>query len=231
MRSLGCTINDIADREFDRFVSRTKQRPLAAKNISLLEALIICVILLLAAFTLTLFLNKLTLLLAVIGVILAACYPFMKRITYWPQLVLGAAFSWGIPMAFAAETNSVPLNAWLVYCIAITWPLIYDTFYAMADREDDLAIGVKSTAIYFGENDQLYLALLQGLFFFLLFSVGFLFHLNKWYYISLLLVGLFIIYQQYLIKDREPQRCFQAFLNNNWCGLTIFLGIFLSYLP
>lgn len=231
MRSLGCAINDIIDRNLDQHVKRTQQRPLAAKKITLTEGLFICLLLTLAALCLALMLNKLTLLLSLIGLLLAICYPFMKRIIQWPQLVLGAAFSWGIPMAFAAETGSVPFKAWLVYCIAITWPIIYDTFYAMADREDDLLIGIKSTAIYFAENDRLYLAFLQSLFLILLIALGFVFNLNPWYYICLFMVALLSLYQQYLIKDREPQQCFQAFLNSNWCGLFIFLGIYLSYLP
>lgn len=230
MRSAGCVINDIADRNFDAHVARTRERPLAAGKISVKSALILFFILIFCAFLLVLFLNKLTILLACAGVLFALFYPFLKRITHLPQLGLGLAFAWGVPMAFAADTNTVSSAAWMVFAAAAVWPVIYDTMYAMTDRLDDIKIGVKSTAILFGKKDKWLIAGLQCLFLSLLIATGITFELRWIYYVSLVFVGIFFVYQQWLIKQRIPENCFKAFLNNNWVGLIIFVGILLSYL-
>lgn len=228
MRSAGCIVNDIADRKMDGFVERTRYRPIAAKQITTKEGLILFAILLLCAFLLALMLNKLTLGLAFLGVLFAAFYPFMKRFTYLPQVGLGIAFSWGIPMAFAAQTNSISWQGWVLFFAATLWPIIYDTFYAMTDRLDDIKIGIKSTAILFGQFDKIIIGLLQIVFLLLLVLVGFSFHLKLFYYIGLLFVALLFIYQQILIRRRQPDKCFKAFLNNNWVGCVIFLAIILG---
>lgn len=230
MRSAGCAINDIADRKIDGQVKRTSSRPLVNGRISTREALIFCALLCLAAFILVLFTNTKTIILSFAAVALAGCYPFMKRYTYFPQLVLGAAFSWGIPMAFAAQTNTLPTNLWLIYAAVVLWTVAYDTFYAMVDRDDDIEIGVKSTAILFGRHDRLITALLQLSVLVILFFVGQRFALNVWYFIALGLAGLLFIYQQWLIRQRQRDACFQAFLNNHWVGAVVFCGIFLHYL-
>ena len=230
MRSAGCVINDIADRNFDGLVARTKDRPIANKKISVREAFILFVVLCLCAFILVLFLNRLTILLALVGLALTIIYPFTKRYIALPQLFLGFAFDWGVPMAFAAQTNSLPAITWLVFLIAILWTIIYDTMYAMVDKEDDLKIGIKSTAILFGQMDRFVLALLQFVVLILFVLLGEILQLKIWYYFWLIFSACFFIYQQYLIKDRNPQRCFKAFLNNQWVGLFIFVGLLLAYL-
>lgn len=230
MRSAGCAINDYADRDFDGHVQRTKQRPLAAGLISPKEALAVFAALSLVALLLALPLNTLTLKFSVIALLLAASYPFMKRFHHLPQLHLGAAFSWAIPMAFTAITNQFPpLAAWLLFCANLLWTVAYDTQYAMVDREDDLKIGVKSTAILFGQQDRLIIGLLQLFTLLLLIAVATLEQLTFWYYMALVLALLLFAYQQTLIRQRTPQLCFKAFLNNHWVGLIIFLGIFLNY--
>lgn len=229
MRSAGCAINDYADRGIDAHVKRTAERPLAAGRITAKEALMVATSLALLAFVLVLMTNLKTILLSFVAVALAACYPFMKRYTHFPQVVLGAAFSWGIPMAFTAQTNELPQQLWLVYITALLWTVAYDTFYAMTDREDDLKIGVKSTAIIFGDHDRLITAILQVLVIILLVLVGLQFQLNGWYFFSLLGASALFIYQQVLIRHRDRDQCFKAFLNNHWVGAIIFAGIFLSY--
>ncbi|MFZ2314222.1 MAG: 4-hydroxybenzoate octaprenyltransferase [Gammaproteobacteria bacterium] len=230
MRSAGCAANDFADRHVDGQVERTKHRPLASGKLTSKEALIVTGLLLLASFLLVLQCNLFTIQLAFIGAALALIYPFMKRYTHLPQLGLGAAFAWGIPMAFAAETNAIPTNAWFLFFTALLWPVIYDTMYAMVDRNDDEKAGIKSTAILFGQQDKLIIGILQIIFLAMLVITGFLFNLSLPYYISLIVVlGLFI-YQQWLIRDRDRGRSFTAFLNNNWVGLVIFIGIVLSNL-
>ena len=174
--------------------------------------------------------NTLTIQLAFIGAALAIVYPFLKRITHLPQLGLGLAFTWGVPMAFAAQTNAIGADAWFLFLTAMLWPIIYDTMYAIVDRDDDIKIGVKSTAILFGAWERKIIAALQIIFISLFFLVGQLFQLHTIFYFSLLISSLFFIYQQWLIKDRDRDACFRAFLNNNWVGLIIFLGIFLSYI-
>ncbi|MFK5986820.1 MAG: 4-hydroxybenzoate octaprenyltransferase [Pseudomonadota bacterium] len=230
MRAAGCVINDYADREVDKHVQRTQQRPLTSGKISTHEALSLFAILILMSFFLVLFLNQLTFFLSIIAIVLAIIYPFMKRYTYYPQFFLGLAFSWSIPMAFAAQTNALPNIAWWLYILTISWIIAYDTMYAMVDREDDLKIGIKSTAIAFGKADKLIIILLQ-LFTLLGLSVlGLSLGMNPAYYFGIIVALGFSVYQQWLIKERDKSKCFQAFLNNNWFGMSIFLGIFFNYL-
>ena len=230
MRSAGCVINDYADRNIDRHVSRTMNRPLTAGRISVAEALVIFVLLCLAAFMLVLQLNRLTLQLSFVGVALAVIYPFMKRLTYLPQVFLGAAFGWSVPMAFAAQTNSVPPIAWLLFMATVLWATAYDTMYAMVDREDDLALGMKSTAILFGESDRVIIGMIQVLVIICLFMVGLQVELGVYYYLGVLAAAGFAAWQQYLIRYREREACFKAFLNNNWFGMVVFLGLLFDYM-
>ena len=229
MRSAGCALNDIADKRFDTFVIRTRTRPLAAEKITSIEALIIAISLIFIALLLVLTMNELTIQLSLFAVILAGVYPFMKRYTYLPQFFLGLAFGWSIPMAFAAQTNTVPKIAWLLLVTNILWSVVYDTIYAMIDREEDLKIGVKSTAILFDDADRVIIAIIQALVLLALIAVGRQLKLDYNYFISLLVVACLFLYQLRLIWNRQPQQCMRAFINNNWIGLTIFLGIFLSY--
>lgn len=231
MRSAGCVINDIADRHLDSFVARTRHRPLAAGRVSVREALVLFIVLCLAAFGLVLLMNRLTVLLSLVGVALAASYPFMKRIHHLPQVHLGAAFGWSVPMAFAAVTNSVPLVAWLLFATNVIWSVVYDTMYAMVDRDDDVQVGAKSSAILFGAQDKHIIAYLQLLLVALLLLIGIVMGLGLPYYLGLFAAVWFALYQQYLIRDRQPACCFKAFLNNNWFGLVVFCGIVLDYLP
>ncbi len=231
MRSAGCVINDIADRNFDPYVARTRQRPLAARRIAVREAVVVLIVLCLTAFALVSLLNTLTVLLSLPALALAISYPFMKRFHHLPQVHLGAAFGWSIPMAFAALTGAVPLLAWLLFAANVVWSVVYDTMYAMVDREDDLQVGTKSTAILFGARDRWIIGRLQLLLLVLLVLVGLLGGLGWAYYAGLFAATWFALYQQYLIRNREPDQCFKAFLNNNWFGLIIFCGIVLDFLP
>lgn len=231
MRAAGCAINDYADRHVDGHVKRTRNRPLATGEAAPHEALFLFAILSLMAFALVLLTNALTVQLSFVGLALAACYPFAKRYTHLPQVVLGLAFTWGVPMAFAAQTGTVPPEAWLLFVAAALWPVIYDTFYAMVDREDDLRIGVKSTAILFGNDDRLITGLLQALMLLTLFLVGQRFELGFGYAIALLIAASLFVYQQFLIRNRDRGACFQAFLNNNWVGAALFIGIVLDTWP
>lgn len=230
MRSAGCVINDYADRDFDPQVARTRERPLAAGRVTPREALLLFVALCLAAFLLVLLMNRLTILLAFVGALLAATYPFMKRCTHLPQVYLGAAFGWSVPMAYAAQTGELTRVTWLLFVATVVWATAYDTMYGMVDRDDDLRIGVKSTAILFGSADRLIIGILQGLLLFDLVLVGHTAKLGQYYFFGLLVAAALALYQQYLIRDREPEGCFAAFLNNNWFGAVVFLGIFLDYL-
>lgn len=229
MRSAGCIINDYADRDLDGRVKRTKDRPIAAGFIKAKEALIFCALLCIAAFVLVLFTNNKTILLSFVALLLAASYPFMKRYTYYPQLVLGAAFSWGIPMAFAAQRNELPNSLWLVYIAVVLWTVAYDTFYAMVDRDDDIKIGIKSTAILFGDDDRKITAAIQVLVILILLLVGREFSLSYWYYGSVVGAAGLFVYQQYLIRHRDRDDCLKAFLHNHWVGALIFSGIFSHY--
>lgn len=230
MRSAGCVINDYADRNFDPHVRRTRERPIAAGKVSPREALLLFSVLCAAAFALVLTLNRHTLYLSFGALLLAAIYPFAKRYTQLPQLVLGAAFGWAIPMAFAAVQGRVPQLGWLLFTVNVLWATAYDTFYAMVDRDDDLKIGVKSTAILFGESDRQIVGVLQGLVIGGLLLVGQLAGLGVYYYLGLLVAAGLALYQQYLARNRDRAGCFQAFLNNNWLGAAVFAGISLHYL-
>jgi 4-hydroxybenzoate polyprenyltransferase len=230
MRSAGCVINDFADRDFDKHVERTRNRPMAIGSVSRMEALILFASLCLVALLLVLQLNTLTISLAIPAVLLTICYPFAKRFTHLPQILLGIIFGgWGVLMAFAAQNHALPSSAWLLFFSACLWPVIYDTFYAMVDRTDDQRIGVKSTAILFNRYDRLITGLLQFAMWLLLMALGYILSLNLGYFLSIFVMGGFFIYQQYLIKYRDRDQCFKAFLNNNWVGLVIFLGLVLAY--
>ncbi len=229
MRSAGCVINDYADRKIDPHVSRTKERPLATGQVSSTEALQLFFVLLLISLLLVLLMNTLTLYLSLGAVLLAALYPFTKRHTHLPQIFLGMAFGWAVPMAFAAQTNSVPPLAWLIFVAAVIWAVVYDTMYAMVDRDDDLKIGVKSTAILFGDLDKVLIGFFQLLFFIALIMIGQKAELGTPYFVSVFVALMFAAYHQMLIKGREPAKCMVAFLNNNWLGFTVFLGITIDY--
>lgn len=230
MRAAGCVINDYADREFDPHVERTRQRPIAAGRVSPKEALAVFAVLSLTAFGLVLLLNGYTIMLSFIAAFLAASYPFMKRYTHWPQAYLGMAFGFAVPMAFSAHLNAIPMVGWVLYLAVIVWALIYDTMYAMVDKDDDVKIGIKSTAILFGDHDRLIIALLQIIMLSLLIFVGYMQGLGWFYYGGLLIAASLAAYQQKLIFHREKTLCFRAFLNNNWFGLVIFTGLVVDYL-
>lgn len=229
MRAAGCVINDYADRKIDPQVRRTRDRPLVRGSVTPREALIVFGVLLLLAFLLVLTMNRLTIALAFVGAALAASYPFMKRYTWLPQPYLGAAFGWAIPMAFAAQTGMVPTMAWLMFTVVVFWATVYDTQYAMVDRDDDRRIGVKSTAILFGDSDRVILAVLQAVVLFGLLLVGRRADLGAWYGLALFVVATLFLRQQWLIRRRDPDGCFRAFLNNNWVGLVLFVGIVAHY--
>jgi 4-hydroxybenzoate polyprenyltransferase len=228
MRAAGCVINDYADREFDPHVERTKQRPIAAGKVSPNEALILFVVLCLIAFGSVLLLNLYTILLSFIAAFLAGSYPFMKRYTHLPQAYLGIAFGFAVPMAFSAQTNSIPVVAWVMYLATVLWALVYDTMYAMVDKEDDLKIGIKSTAILFGDKDREIMAVLQVIILGLLIGIGKMQNLGGFYYAGLVVAASLSVYQQTLIFHRDRALCFKAFLNNNWFGLAVFIGLLLD---
>lgn len=229
MRAAGCVINDYADRDFDRHVKRTQHRPLTTGAVSEREALVLFALLCLAAFALVLLMNTLTIILSLGGVALAASYPFMKRHTHLPQVHLGAAFGWAAPMAFAAQTGTIPVLAWLVFAAAVVWATIYDTEYAMVDRDDDLRIGIKSTAILFADYDRLMIAVLQVLLTLLLAVIGWRADLGVVYYLALVIASTLFLRQQWLIRDRSREGSFKAFLNNNIYGGIVFLGLVAHY--
>ena len=228
-RAAGCAINDFADRGIDAHVRRTSNRPLATGAIRAWEAPALAVVLLLIAFALVLTMNRLTVYLSFGAVVLAAIYPFSKRFTHLPQVFLGAAFSWAIPMAFAAQTGSVPPLAWLVFTVNLVWTVAYDTIYAMADKPEDLQIGVKSTAILFGDYDRHMVGLLQAMTAFGLVLIGLRFELGGFFHAGVVAAVLLFAFQQFYIFDREPVHCFRAFLNNAWVGLAVFIGIVLHF--
>lgn len=231
MRAGGCAMNDFADRHFDLHVQRTQNRPLAAGQLTGKHAVLTFLICSSLALALVLLTNALTIMLAAIGFMLASIYPFLKRYTHFPQAWLGIAFSWGIPMAYAAQAGSLSNNGWwLLFLAAIAWSISYDTFYAMADRDDDLKIGLKSTAVLFGHYDRMITARIQLTMLILLLLFGWMQDFNYWYYLGLLVVACFMGYQQYLIKDRLPELCLQAFRNNNWVGGTVFFALLLNYI-
>jgi 4-hydroxybenzoate polyprenyltransferase len=229
MRAAGCVINDYADRTFDPHVERTRQRPIASGAVSPNEALGLFVALCLLAFSLVLLLNPLAVLLSLVGAFLAASYPFTKRYTHLPQAYLGLAFGWAVPMAFAAQTGSVPGIAWPIYFATILWALVYDTMYAMVDRDDDIKVGVKSTAILFGAMDRALIGLIQALLLLMLLAIGEALELDGFYYAGVAVAAGLAVYQQALIRRRAREDCFRAFLNNHWFGAAIFAGIALDY--
>lgn len=229
MRSAGCVINDYADRDFDPHVTRTKNRPLAQKRVSTKEALALAAGLALTAFVLVLSMNPLTIGMSTVGVLLAGTYPFMKRYTHLPQVHLGVAFGWAIPMAFAATLNEVPVTAWILFLVTVLWTTAYDTMYGMVDRKDDVKIGVKSTAILFGRADRAIVGLLQLAVVMGLALVGWREGLSVPYFMGLAIASMLAVYQQYLIRDRDEKACFRAFLNNNGFGAAIFAGLFADF--
>lgn len=230
MRSAGCVINDYADRNVDGHVSRTVARPLVTGAVTNKQALILFSVLLTASFILVLFTNTLTIQLSFAGAALAAIYPFMKRHTHLPQVFLGAAFSWAIPMAFAAQADALPKYIWLIYIANLSWTVAYDTMYAMVDRDDDLKIGVKSTAILFADADKVMIGILQGIAIFCLFLLGSELALNMFYYMGLLAATGLMIYQQWLIRARDEVGCFAGFINSHWVGVAVWIGLALAYL-
>ena len=229
MRSAGCAINDYADREIDKKVKRTQHRPLASGKITEKETLLVFASLSLIAFILVLFMNKLTIMMSFIGIILAASYPFMKRYHYLPQVHLGAAFGWAAPMAYAAQANEVTEITWLIFIATVLWATVYDTMYAMVDYDDDIKIGVKSTAILFGNQDKLIIGFIQILLILNLLLIGHRAELGIFYYLGVAIASLLAIYQQLLIHNRDRKLCLLAFLNNNWFGFVLFAGVFLDY--
>ncbi|MGI9878184.1 4-hydroxybenzoate octaprenyltransferase [Vibrio chagasii] len=229
MRSAGCVINDFADRKVDGHVKRTKQRPLPSGLVSSKEAVILFLVLAVISFLLVLTMNPLTIKLSFIGVGLAFIYPFMKRFTHLPQLFLGLAFSWAIPMAWAAQTNELPSIVWFIFVINALWTIAYDTQYAMVDRDDDLKIGIKSTAILFGRFDKLIVGSLQLVTLAMLIALGMHYHLGDTFYWALLVAGGLFVYQQHLMRHRDRDLCFQAFLNNNYVGMAVTIGLFITF--
>ncbi len=230
MRAAGCVINDYADRDIDPYVERTADRPLASGRVSPKEALLLFGALALIAFGLVLTMNALTVQLSLVGIVLAASYPFMKRHTYLPQVHLGAAFGWAVPMSFAAQTGSVPPLAWLLLVAVVLWAVAYDTMYAMVDREDDIRVGVRSTAILFGDGDRAWIGACQATLFVVLLIIGYQTKMGYWYHLGLGAATLLAVYQQYLIRNRLPPACFKAFLNNNWLGAAVFAGLVFEFM-
>lgn len=229
MRAAGCVINDYADKDFDGHVSRTKSRPIVSKQVSPREALIVFLVLLLFAFGLVCLTNSMTIQLSFVAFLLATTYPFMKRYTHFPQVILGAAFGFAIPMVYSAMDHSLSIDCWLLYAAAILWAVAYDTLYAMVDKEDDLKIGIKSTAIAFGRYDKYWVAGCHLLMMCLMIILGWQVGCGPYYFLAIVIALGFIFYQQWLIKNRDKEACFQAFLNNQWVGAILFLGTVLDF--
>lgn len=229
MRSAGCVINDFADRKVDGHVKRTSQRPLPSGRVTSKEAIGLFIVLSVASFLLVLTMNPLTIKLSFAGLFLAFIYPFMKRYTHLPQLFLGLAFSWSIPMAWAAQANELPAMVWFIFAINALWTIAYDTQYAMVDRDDDLKIGIKSTAILFGRFDKMIIGALQLVTIAMLIAVGNWYELGASYYWSLLIAGALFVFQHHLIRHRERDLCFRAFLNNNYVGMVIAAGLLIAF--
>jgi len=229
MRAAGCIMNDVADRDFDPHVERTRSRPLASGELTVRQALVVFFIVMLLAFGLVLMTNALTIKLAFAGALLASTYPFFKRWTHFPQVVLGLAFGWGIPMAFAAENGYVASIAWLILLINVIWSMIYDTLYAMVDRDDDISIGLKSTAILFGRYDLSILRLLKIIMIALLVLLGFKLQFSTPWFAGVTIAAVLFARQQFLVRNRDRDACFRAFLNNNWVGLVIWVGLLANY--
>lgn len=229
-RAAGCAINDFADRNFDGHVARTRHRPLVTGEVEPIEAIALCIGLSLIALGLVLTLNRATQLLALVGAGLLLTYPFMKRFFPIPQFYLGMAFTWSVPMAYAAHTGGVPRIAWVLFFTGLLWTTAYDTMYAMADRDDDRKLGIRTSAIFFGDADRLIIGVMQLMTLFGLWLVGREYELGVWFHLGLGAAALFALYHQYLIRLREPQQCFHAFLQNNYFGMAVFVGIALDYL-
>lgn len=229
MRSAGCTTNDLTDRKLDGFVERTRDRPLVTGDVSVTEAISLLVVLMGTALCLVSYTNLLTLQLSVVGALLTVVYPFMKRVTHLPQVVLGMAFSWSIPMAFAATVDSLPAGLWWLFCANLLWVVVYDTQYAMVDREDDLEVGIKSTAILFGRADTRIILMLQLLCLACFLATGLSFHLGAVYFVSIALVALLFLRHQRLISDRSREACFQAFNESKWIGFIVVAGLLGHY--
>jgi len=229
MRSAGCVLNDFADRKIDPHVTRTRARPLATGAVAPVEALTLFFALSLIAVGLAAMLNRPAQVLAVVAAGLTIIYPFIKRFVSIPQFVLGAAFGWAVPMAFAAQTGQTEQLAWLVFGTALIWAVIYDTFYAMVDRRDDLKLGVKSTAILFGDADLFVIGGLQVLMLLALLLIGQMAGLGGWYLASVAVAALLMAYHQWLARDRDPDGCFKAFQHNHYIGMAVFAGILLDY--
>jgi 4-hydroxybenzoate polyprenyltransferase len=230
MRAAGCVINDFADRDIDPHVRRTRDRPLAARRVSPSEALVLFGVLMLLALVLVTRLDLLTVKLACIGAALTVAYPFFKRFFPMPQLWLGISFGgWSVPMAFAAQTGVLPRVAWVLYIAAVLWAAVYDTIYAMIDREDDLKIGVRSSAILFADMDKLLIGVMQAMMLYALLLAGHDMHFGRWYRGGVIAAGVLFVWQQWLIRKREPAGCLRAFLNNQYVGLSVFIGVLLQY--
>lgn len=229
MRSAGCVLNDFVDRNIDPYVERTRRRPIATGAVAPMEALTLFFALSFVAIGLAAMLNRPAQVLAVVGALLTLVYPFIKRVVSIPQFFLGAAFGWAVPMAFAAQTGSAPQLAWLLFGTALIWAVIYDTFYAMVDREDDRKVGVKSTAILFGDADLFVVGSMQGLMLVGLVFVGNMAQMGRWFFASVALAGILMLWHQYLARDRSPEGCFKAFLQNHFIGMIVFIGIVLHY--
>lgn len=229
MRSAGCVLNDYVDRNIDPYVERTRNRPIASGAVAPTEALTLFVALGLIAIGLATMLNRPAQLLAIVAAGLTLAYPFIKRFVSIPQFILGAAFGWAVPMVFAAQTGTVPQLAWVVFGAALIWAVIYDTYYAMVDREDDRKLGVKSTALLFGDADLFVLGGLQLIMLLALVFVGLRAELGFWYYLSVAIAAGLMAYHQWLARDRQPAGCFAAFLHNHFIGLVVFIGIVLHY--
>mgnify|MGYP003631601766 CR=1 FL=1 len=229
MRSAGCVLNDFVDRKIDPYVERTRSRPIASGAVAPMEALILFTALSLIAIGLATMLNTAAQMLAIVAAVLTVAYPFVKRFLSIPQFILGAAFGWAVPMAFAAQTGETPELAWLLFGTAMIWAVIYDTFYAMVDREDDLKLGVKSTAILFGDVDIFVIAGLQLLMLLALVLVGVRASLSAWYFVSVAIAAVLMAYHLWLARDRDPAGCFAAFLHNHYIGMVVFIGIVLHY--
>lgn len=229
MRSVGCVINDLIDHDIDRRVSRTYNRPIASGQVGVWEVAVIIVILLTCAFLLALRLNAFAFRLSFVAVLLAIIYPFMKRFIYLPQVFLGVTFAWSVPMAFAAQNNYINVDAWLIFIMTVLWVIVYDTMYAMVDRKDDIKIGVKSTAILFDDADCLILFGLQCVLLFSQVLIGTRLDLGEYYYAGVVVASMLAIYQQYLIRQRDVDKYFLAFLNNQWYGMAIFVGLYCHY--
>jgi 4-hydroxybenzoate polyprenyltransferase len=228
-RSAGCAMNDYADRNFDGHVKRTRDRPLVTGQMDPMEALALCAGFGLIALGLAMTLNPLTQLLTLIGAGLVLTYPFMKRFFPLPQFYLGAAFTWSVPMAFAAHTNAIPRLAWVLFMAGVLWTMAYDTMYAMADREDDRKLGIRSAAILFGDADRFIVGIMQLMSLLALWLAGHELKLGLWYGLGLAFAAIFALYEQLLIRERKPEQCIRAFLNNNYFGMAVFIGIALEY--